>query len=132
MKTKINNPLLVGILSLLSVFSGSDIGGLKEITKPYLGVYECTEARFSQQDYLTRFDKIELELKADETFTLYYCEKGGCVHKETGRYRYDPEQECIMLDGSIFKRKFPLKEGTLTLYFTIGKEVLTLRFEQKS
>ena len=131
MSKRLNSPLLVGVLSLLALFSGGNMGELKELTKPYLGVYECTEARLSQQDFLTRFDKIELELKADETFTLYYCEKGGRVRKEYGRYQYDPERGTLTLIGGVMKKEFPLQQGVLTLHFTIGKEPLILKFEQK-
>ena len=128
---KINSPILVGILSLLAVFSGRNLGELKDITNPHLGVYECTEARFAEQDVLTRFDKLELELKADETFTLYYCEKGGAVCKENGRYTYDREKETLTLIGGTVKKEFPLQQGVLTLYFTVGKGNITLKFKQK-
>ena len=131
MRKRINSPLLVGILSLLAVFSGANLGELKEITKPHLGVYECTEARLAEEDFLSRFDKIELELKSDETFTLYYSEKGGRVRKENGRYEYDREKETLTLIGGPIRKEFPLKQGTLTLYFTMGKEPLTLIFKQK-
>ncbi|MBE7080265.1 MAG: copper resistance protein NlpE [Clostridiales bacterium] len=132
MKKRINSPLLVGILSLLALFSGANLGELKEITKPHLGVYECTEARLAEQNFLDRFDKIELELNADETFTLYYCEKGGRMRKENGRYQYDREKETLTLMGGPLRKEFPLKQGMLTLYFTMGKEPLMLIFKQKS
>lgn len=132
MRKRINSPFIIGALTLLAVFSGNSMGELKDVTKPYLGVYECTEARLSSHDFLTRFEKMDLELKADETFTLYYCEQGGKPQKQTGRYVYDREKESITLIGGGIKREFPFKQGILVLSISIGKETLTLKFEQKS
>ena len=132
MSKKINSPLLVGLLSLLAVFSGGNMGELKDVTKPHLGVYQCTEARLSRRDFLARLERLDLELKSDETFVLYYCEKGGQPQKETGRYVYDREKERITLLGGGIKREFPLRKGVLVLSISLGKETLTLKFEQKS
>ncbi|MBQ7948139.1 MAG: hypothetical protein IJ284_00100 [Clostridia bacterium] len=134
MKRKIlKSPMLVGLLSLMACFPSLKKDTLKDITKPYLGVYECTEARWNEEDCLNRFSYIHLELKGDGTFILYYCEKDGEKRKETGRYHYDKEKSALTLMGrtGMIKREFPLKEGVLTVNIAFGGDNLNMQFEQK-
>lgn len=119
--------ILAGIAALVFFLPAT----LKEITKPYLGVYECKEAKLAGDDYLENFEKITLELKADGEFILLFQEKGGKERREKGKYTYDSERGVLTLIGGNMKREFPLKEGVLRFQLPLGGRWLSVVFEQK-
>ena len=131
MRIRLNSSLLVGMMTLLTVLPCAGKGELKDITKPHLGFYECTEARLDARDLLPRFEKLDLELCEDETFILRYCEKDGRMRTESGRYRYDRDKGVVTLLGGGIQKSFPLQKGVLTVTFSIGGDTLTLKFTQK-
>jgi len=107
---------------------------LKDITKPYLGEYECKSAVLGKKDLLKNFSNIILTLREDNTFLLRYQEKKGKPREETGRYHYDAEKKCVrfFFDGKRgFERDFPLENGDLNVALKMGAWTLSLRFEQK-
>ena len=128
---KLKSSIAAGVAALLLACSGGVRGELKDIAKPYVGMYECTEARMGEKEYLDRFSYIHLELKADETFTLYYCEKDGKKRTQEGRYRYDKEKGVVTLLGGGMEREFPLSDGILMIAFPLGGYTVQLKFEQK-
>lgn len=129
--------MLAGACALLALFpnlSPSKNGSLKEIVKPYLGVYECKNAQLGEKDLLAEFSYIHLELKDKGEFILYYGENEGKKIKTRGKYTYDEKTQTITMefaDGKSFKRDFPLKNGQLVVSLPLGKEQLCLIFEQK-
>ena len=130
---RLKSSLLAGLMAL-AFFPNMRKGELKDITKPHLGIYECTEAKLNERDYLDRFRYIHLELKSDETFLLHYCEKGGKKRTEQGKYTYDRKKGTVTLQGGaggFLKREFPLNEGILTVVIPFGEQTLGLKFEQK-
>ena len=138
MKTiKLKSSILASACALLALFpnlSPSKNGSLKEIVKPYLGVYECKNAQLGEKDLLAEFSYIHLELKDKGEFILYYNENEGKKIKTRGKYTYDEKTQTITMefaDGKSFKRDFPLKNGQLIVSLPLGKEQLCLIFEQK-
>lgn len=132
-KTVLKSSLLAGVVSLLFSFSVLKSGSLTDITKPYLGEYECKNATFGDRDFTDEFSYIKLELKKDETFVLRYKTKQGRTGEETGYYTYNPNEESLCLsagkNGEI-KRRFPIKNGRFEIVLTIGSQLLQLTFEQ--
>lgn len=130
---KLKSSLLAGITALLFFLPSGRGGALPDITRPYLGEYECKSARLGQKDLLDGFKYVKLELKADNTFLVSYKTENGESGKETGKYSYDREREEITLTidkNRAYKRKFPLKKGVLTVDVAIGGQRLVLSFEQ--
>jgi hypothetical protein len=132
-RKQIKSSLLSGVISLLLIAPGFRASGLKEIAKPHLGVYECTEARLSETDYLSAFEYIRLELKPQDEFVLYCKKKGGREYREEGEYQYDRRRGVIILSGvgNILKREFPLADGKIVMEIPFGNKNLFLGFEQK-
>ncbi len=124
------NILISALCALILRFPGWT-SGLKEITLPEVGIYECTQASLGEKDHLEYFSDLHLELKGDGTFVLYYQEKDKDKKQAKGNYRYDRERNVITLQGGEYKREFPLKEGVLTVTLRIGEKTLMLTFEQK-
>ncbi len=107
---------------------------LPDMSKPYLGEYECKQATFSGRDYLQDFDFIRLELKKDESFILSFTEKAGKKHEVEGKYHYDKKKQtiCFTIDEAEgFKREFPFQKGKMDINLSIAGKTLLLRFEQK-
>ena len=130
---RLKTSIFASLLSLLFILPCFRARTLFEITKPYLGVYECIEAKVNDVDYLNRFSYIHLELKEKEEFILHYREKRGEKREEKGKYFYDEEKQSVTFigGGGCFKREFPLKEGILTMHIRIGEQNLLLTFKQK-
>ena len=74
-----------GLAALLLILPACGNGALKDITKPYLGEYECKSATLGERDYTQEFSFIRLELKKDNEFTLYYSAKNGKNGEESER-----------------------------------------------
>lgn len=134
---KLKSSLFAGLLSLLLLFpsfGAFKLGELKEITKPYLGVYECKAATLGDEDVLSRFAYVNIELKKGDVCTLYYREKNGKRKEVKGKYSYDKEAETITLSPDVldfFKREFPLKDGEILISLPMGGKMLSMRFVQK-
>ncbi len=131
---KIRSSVLAGAGLLLFSFSSLKTGELTDIAKPYLGVYDCTQAQWDNEDKLGLFDDLKLELKDKGEYVLYYKEKGEKTKKVKGKYHYDKEKESITLrlpNGPYIRRAFPLKKGVLTITVPYQNKTLHLQFEQK-
>lgn len=122
------------LCTLSMLFSGWKDHSLKDITKPYLGEYECTQALFGGVDYLNALEDVCLTLEKENKFILTFCEKGKEKQTLKGKYEYNKDKETIMLiseDNDYFKREFPLKKGILYITVGIGEKTLSLQFKQK-
>ena len=121
------------LLSWTTFFSGIKESKLSDISKPYLGEYECKSAQFGSLDCLKQFSYVRLELKGNGTFFLHYQEKGGKKKECKGSYVYDKEKNEIEFtdESGTFRRSFPLSNGILTISLPIGEKILVLQFEQK-
>ena len=133
-KITLKSSLLVGISTLLISFSAFRDSKLTDITKPYLGEYECISATLGEKDLTEKFSFVRLELNADESYRLYYRDKNGNKGEEIGTYSYDEQRQEISFTwgkhGEL-KRKFPMQDGTICLCIPIGKELLQIKLEQK-
>ena len=137
-KGKIRSSVLAGFAALFMAFAPVKDGGIKEITKPHLGIYECEQALLSGEDMTSEFDYVRLELKSDGTFLLYYRKTDCKECRETGKYVYDKEAGtiCLSVEGAgvskrTLKRTFPLKDGVLSVNLRVGKKTLQMQFKQK-
>ena len=133
-KVKLKSSIVAGLTGLLLLFPNFKTGSLTEISKPYLGVYECQQAKLGEEEYLDKFSYIELELFPKGKYALRYCEKSGEKQEVKGKYRSDEKKEILTLyltQGGVFKRDFPLEKGKLTATVPLGNKTLFLQFEQK-
>ena len=125
--------IIGGLAALMALFPSVKDSKLDDISKPYLGEYECKRAQLGSVDYLKRFQYLRLVLKDEENFTLYYQEKGEQKREVSGKYTYDREKKTLTLkggEGCIF-RECTLDKGLFTLNFPIAGKILVLEFEHK-
>ena len=130
----IKTAILTLLCMMSMLFSGWKDNSLKDITKPYLGEYECTQALFGDVDYLNALEDVSLTLEKENKFILTFCEKGKEKQTLKGVYEYNKDRETITLksvDKNYFKREFPLKKGILYITVGIGEKTLSLQFKQK-
>ena len=136
-KNLLKSSLLSGLITLLLLspwWTAMRSGTLTDISKPYLGVYECQSAQYNGKDLLEDFSYIRLELAKDDCFTIYFQEKDGKARKAKGKYHYNTQRETITMytqDFASIKREFPLQKGILLVEFPIGGKTVFLKFKQK-
>lgn len=131
---KLKSALLSAMLSLTLCSSCKMSGSLPDITKPYLGEYECQQALFNGKDYLEEFEYVRLTLEEDGVCLLSVKKSGNEKHEEKGRYEYNKEKEEIILsldEQGSYQRRFPLKDGVITLSLSFGGKTFFAQFEQK-
>ena len=133
-KRVIRSSLLAGVMSLLFSFSALQTGNITDVTKPYVGEYECKSAIYGKKDITDGFTYIILDLRPDETFVLRYRTEKGKTGEETGTYRYDDEKKTVRFsleNKGEFQREFPLENGELSVTVKLGMRTLSIVFEQK-
>lgn len=133
-KYTLKSSLAAGIASFLLCFTNIKDSSLSDVTKPYLGEYECNYARLGDKEFLEGFSFVTLELKKDGTYLLSFQSKDGDKRTETGEYEYDGKRQTLRFsprDKSALKKEFPLIDGVLTVSAQIGKQQLIVRFTQK-
>lgn len=132
MKYRLKSSLFAGFSALLLLFPNVKESTLNDITKPYLGEYECKSATLGETDYTEDFSYIKLELKADETFSLHYCPKDGNKRTETGKYSYDKEKSVLRFQSETgdVEKEFPIKDGVILIQLRLGNKILVMKFER--
>jgi hypothetical protein len=129
---KLRCALSAGVAALLLSLSNAGKGDLKEITKPYLGEYECTQALLGENDYLKLFSYITCELKDKGVFTISYKSVDGKKKEIDGEYEYVKERKVLLVkDKKGYQREYPLENGRFTVIVPYGNKTLHLTFEQK-
>ena len=136
-RTTLKSSLMAGLTSLFLLFHG--FGCVKEttladVTKPYLGEYECTQAQYGNTDYLKLFTYIKIEFESDNKYTVFYQMKDGNPKQASGKYTYDKDAETVTMQADEImgiKKKFPIKNGELVVNLEIGKKELVMKFAQK-
>lgn len=124
---------LVGVFSPLFLLSSVGTGGVKDVVKPYLGVYECSTALLNADSRLEAFDYIRLELKAKEKFFLYYKKSGERSFSESGSFSYNAARRelTFLRNGrNAYARTATLEKGTLSFFMPLGEKNLFLQFRQ--
>ena len=107
---------------------------LTDITKAYLGTYECKLAQLNEKNLLEDFSYINLELKTEKDYVLYAKSKGGKEKRVEGEYVYNKDRETITFYADTFsfiKKEFPMKQGEINICLKQGDKTLLMKFEQK-
>ena len=130
-RTNLKSSLFAGLLALLAVTAKPE-PSLKDITKPYLGEYECQSARLGDTEYLDGFQNLILELKEDGVFFIRYQTKQGKRGEAQGEYAYDAVRKQITLsyEGG-YTKSYPLIDGALHISFPVCGKMMIISFRQK-
>lgn len=120
---------LVAVLMLIpacSSIANADNSSLKSLTKPYIGEYECVEARLGEKNLLDKYEFIKITLLDDENMEVSYKPVNGKKKSYEGGYTVDPNTREftgeIGIVGVKFKEKTKIENGE----FVITKNLLTV------
>ncbi len=106
----------------------SQMSSLYDLSKPYLGFYECESISLGGEDYTEKFDYLRLELGYDGTFELSYREKSGGKGGYNGTYQVDSEAEEITFSAKygLMQKSFtfPMKKGRIYVEYMLGGKLL--------
>ena len=104
---------------------------LEEITKPYLGVYECKSLYFGGEDKKDIFQYFRIELKSNGELLLSYKLKRGQVNQIPLNYEYDFAEKTLWVRGQwgVLKadKKFPVKKGEINVAMNIFGKLAVLK-----
>ncbi|MDE5897383.1 MAG: hypothetical protein K2H43_06190 [Clostridia bacterium] len=123
--------LAAGVLCVLLALCGcsvQEMSTLPELSKPYLGIYECETLRIGDTDFCDRFEYLNVELKYSGDFVLSYRGTDGNQTELSGKYKADPEAGEITFSARTGLRNssftFPLQEGKITVDYNFGGKLL--------
>jgi hypothetical protein len=113
----------------------SSFDSIKDITKPYLGVYEAKEIYFNGKDKSKDYKNLTVELTANNEFILRYRDKKGKTAVKKCKYVYDDATGAIRLKEARgllgAKNKISLEKGEMNVFVRFGKRNLKLKLVQK-
>lgn len=115
--------------------AGDKGGSLKSITKPYIGEYECSSARFGETDLLEKYDFITISLLDDTKMEVSFKPKGG--KKKSFEGEYDVNAETREFTGEVgilgvkFKESTKIENGKFTITKLIFSMPLIMNFKMK-
>ena len=124
--------VLIVCAALLCGCDTREMTSLPDLSKPYAGMYECTELTLGGEDALDRFEYVRLELKGNETFALSYRTAEGNEGGVDGEYKMDLERGEITLPKKMLLRTvshtFAVEKGTIYGDMNFNGELLHAAF----
>ena len=105
---------------------------LKEIAKPYLGVYDCKWLYYGSEDKKDVFEYLRVELKTKGELLVSYKLKNGEGGKVPLSYEYDFDEKILRVTGQwlLLKidKKFPLTNGEITVVMNLFGKLVNVKF----
>ena len=108
---------------------------VKSLTKPYVGVYECVEAKFGETDLLENYEYVNLTFLDAKKFEISYKLKNG--QKRSYESNYTVDEKTRELTGEIgifgykFREKIKIEHGEFTISRTVMNKPLYVKFKMK-
>lgn len=99
---------------------------MKDVAKPYIGVYSAERILFGGEDWTEKLSRLAVELKGNGTFTLSATDKRGRKYSGGGEYAYEKEVGEI-----IFRSPLPYALSGGKAYLEGGGLRLTARYGDK-
>lgn len=106
----------------------SEMSTLSDLSKPYVGFYECDKVQLGGEDMTEQFDYIRLELDYGGDFSLTYRSTDGNEGGYQGTYETDTEAGEITLrakTGLVSKSfTFPMEKGKIYVDYMLNGKLL--------
>lgn len=119
------------LFSGVLLFSGcnvSEMSTLSDLSKPYVGFYECEQIQLGNEDMTERFDYIRLELSYGGEFSLTYKSKEGNEGGYGGTYSADTGAHKITLNANVGQMRksftFPMENGKIYADYMLRGKLL--------
>ena len=111
----------------------ADESSVKQLTKPYVTTYECTQATLGGRDLLDGYAYIRCELCADGELKIITCKKDGTKRTVSGTYAFDDQTRELTADiaflGANANNRVKLENGKFMLSTHITGLPLIIIFE---
>lgn len=118
---------------LLALINVASLTGLKEVSKPYLGTYECEYLRIGEENILDKFDYVRFELNPKGIYKIEFKDKNGVKGVYRGHYSFDEKNDLIVIDENIFGKRvsksFSARSGEITTNVLYGDTLLSIKFK---
>ncbi len=123
-------------LVVLSGCSVAQLTSLRAFSQPWIGVYECTEAYYGEENVFSYVREILLTLEADDRFTVQIMPRLGTTIRGAGNYEYSEETGTITFwissGGQTRRCSTVMQDGEFLLSHSFGEKTMRLRFVCKS
>ena len=108
---------------------------VKSLTKPYVGVYECVEAKFGETDLLENYEYVNLTFLDAKKFEISYKLKNGQKRSYESNYTVDEKTRELTGEAGIlgfkYKEKVKIENGQFVINKTIAFKQLYMKFSVK-
>ena len=127
--------VVITFAALLCACEVQKMSSLKDLTMPYIAMYECTEARLDDEDYLEKFDYIRITLINKSDMEICFKPKDGDKRSTKGTYTYDKETHELQANIGIlwvnYSEKTKIEKGSFVIKRSFGHKQLYMKFEMK-
>ena len=132
---KLKSAAFIGaILLAISMGAWSKDGKLTEITKPYLGAYECEHLYLGSEDKIDEFEYIRIELCKNGELKLLYKQPKGNPEQTVMEYRYDEQTKKLYVKGKLgvwrLDKSFLLDNGEIGGEMKLGTKNVIVKFKR--
>ena len=114
--------------------NASELSSLRSFAKPYIGAYECTEARFGGRDLLQEFPSVVLTLEDGGTCLLEVVSASGKKRTAKGHYEYGEGNNLLFtatVRGKTYSKNVAMENGCFVVEQMFAGQKLFLKFEVK-
>ena len=130
---KIVLPMLTAFLCLF-VLCGCEVenmSSLPDLSRPYLGVYECEELSLGGEDMTQKFEFVRLELLYGGNFQLSYRTATGSEGGYSGEYEMKEDNITFTAQYGVLRRSFtfPVEKGSIFIDYNLNGRLLHAQFK---
>lgn len=105
---------------------------VKSLTKPYINTYECTFARFGNENLLEKYEYVKITFLDDKQLEVSYKRPKGKKHSHVCDYTYDEKTRQFEAEVGIlgfkFKQATTIENGKFTISMPILGKPLIMNF----
>ena len=115
--------------------NAAELSSLRSFSKPYVGAYECTEARFGGRDLLRDFPSLVLTLQEGGACVLEVVSADGRKRTAKGSYEYGEGDNILftaVVRGKKYSKNVVLDNGCFVIEQMFAGQKLFLKFEAKT
>ena len=127
--------LAVSLALALAGCNAAELSSLRAFAAPYVGAYECTEARFGGRDLLQDFQRITLTLEEGGACLLELVPQKGGKKTARGKYEYGEGNNVLFtatVRGRTVRKNVVFDNGTFVIEQMFAGQKLYLKFEVKT
>lgn len=133
---RLKSAAFVGALILgLTMPKVSSLGGLKTVSAPYAGCYECKTLTLDGKDFLSFFSSVCLEMDGNGEMVISYKDKAGNRGEKKLSYEYkegENQLTVIYQDGNReIKKSAGFEKGQITFTHQLDGKILLAVFSSK-